>query len=102
MQLDRLVHPPFGFLSRRSGCNAAGQVWRVRREVVAGILDDDQEAMHIYPLRPACFRMLLYVPGARSSDGCPAMVTRPAFVGCLNWRCPPLVAPSLQPSVSFL
>ena len=50
MQLDGLVHPSFGFLSRR----------------------------------PACFKMLLYVPGAKSSDGWPAMVTRPAFVACLN------------------
>jgi len=25
--------------------------------------------MHDYSLSPACFKMLLYVPGARSSDG---------------------------------
>jgi hypothetical protein len=85
VQLDRFVHPPFGFLSCRSGRNAAGQVGRVRRKVVAGILDDNR-AMHIYSFKPACLRTLLYVPGARSSDGFPAMVTRPAFVGCLNWR----------------
>ena len=59
MQLDRLVHSPFGFLSRRSGRNASWQIWRVRGEIVAGILDDDEESMHFYPLSPACFRMLL-------------------------------------------
>jgi hypothetical protein len=28
--------------------------------------------------------MLAKVPGAKSSEGFPAMVTRPAFTGCLN------------------
>ncbi len=74
----------FGFLARRAGRDAARQIWRVRRKIATGALDDDQEAMHVYPLSPACFRMLLYVPGAKSSDGCPAIVTRPAFVVCLN------------------
>ncbi len=31
-------------------------------------------AGHDYSLSPACFRMLLYVPGVKSSDGWPAIV----------------------------
>lgn len=65
MQLDHLIHPPLSFLARflaRRPCSdAAWQIWRVRGEVGAGLLDDDQESMHDYPLSPACFRMLLYV-----------------------------------------
>ena len=40
--------------------------------------------MHHDSLSPACFSRLLYMPGAKSSDSRPAIVTRPIFLGCLN------------------
>ena len=45
--------------------------------------------------------MLLYVPGAKSSEECPAIVTRPTLVGCLNWRWLLLTRTSRQPSASI-
>src|SRR5580700_6974017 len=44
--------------------------------------------------------MLFRVPGAKSSDGLPATVTRPDFSGCLNCRWLPRVATRYQPSAS--
>ena len=84
VQLDCLVHPSFGFFLSVASCDTARQVRRVRGEVLASVLDHDEEAMHHNSLSPACFRMLLYVPGAKSSDSRPAIVTRPVFIGCLN------------------
>src|SRR3972149_11623251 len=52
-------------------------------------------------LKPACLSTLLSVPGARSSPGWPAIVTRPGFRPCLNWRWLPLVATKNQPSCSI-
>jgi hypothetical protein len=49
-------------------------------------LDHHRVAHQVCPFRSACFNMLLSVPGAKSSDGLPVIVTRPSFVGCLNWR----------------
>ena len=45
--------------------------------------------------------MLLSVPGAKSCDGLPAMVTRPGFLGCLYCRWLPRVATCSQPSASI-
>jgi hypothetical protein len=42
--------------------------------------------------------MLFNAPGAKLSDGLPAMVTRYGFTGCLNCRWLPLVATWIQPS----
>ena len=35
----------------------------------------------------ACLKILFIVPGARSSDGCPARVILPGFTGCLYFCC---------------
>lgn len=43
--------------------------------------------------------MLLSVPGAKSSLGFPATVTRPGLDGCLNWRWLPRVATKNHPSL---
>ena len=48
--------------------------------------------------RSDCLRILFNVPGARSSLGFPATVTRPPFVGCLNCLWLPRVATSIHPS----
>jgi len=41
--------------------------------------------------------MLLSVPGAKSADGLPAMVTRPSLVGCLYCRMLGGVEPTQAP-----
>ena len=46
--------------------------------------------------------MLFKVPGAKSSLGLPGTVTRPALVGCLNWRWLPRVVTRNQPSLSSI
>jgi hypothetical protein len=43
-------------------------------------------------------RILFNVPGAKSSLGLPATVTRPGLLGCLNWRWLPRVDAGYQPS----
>src|SRR6185436_13929439 len=82
MHLNGLIHIPLGLISRAARGDAPGQVRRVCRVILAGIFDNDEKSVHVH-FRPACLRMLLNVPGARSSPGFPAMVTRPGFVGCL-------------------
>ena len=51
-----------------------------------------------YFFKPDCLRILFNVPGAKSSPGLPATVTRPGLVGCLNCRWLPLVVTKYQPS----
>ena len=45
-----------------------------------------------------CLKILFNVPGARSSLGFPATVTRPGFEGCLNCLWLPRVATRVHPS----
>ena len=45
--------------------------------------------------------MLFHVPGDKSSDGFPAIVTLPGLPGCLYWRWLPRVATNTQPSSSI-
>ena len=49
-------------------------------------------------VQPACLKMLDNVPGGTVWLGWPATVTRPVFVGCLNWRCPPFAFTRTPPS----
>src|ERR1017187_3074336 len=70
-------------LSKRRSCSdAAGKIWDVRA-VTGFSLFEKNGVLHF---NPACLRILLFVFGSRSMDGCPAMVTRPFFVGCLYCR----------------
>ena len=46
VQLDCLVHPSFGFFSGFASGDTARQVLCLRGEVLAGVLDHDEEAMH--------------------------------------------------------
>jgi hypothetical protein len=46
--------------------------------------------------------MLFNVPGATSSPGFPATVTRPGFVACLNCRCEPRCRTTDHPSFSSI
>ena len=56
-------------LARR---HAAGQIGHVGGVIAIGPFDHNRVAHWRCSLRPACFRMLFIVPGARSSDGFPA------------------------------
>ena len=49
---------------------------------------------------PACRKILRAVPGSRSVDGFPAMVTMPGFSGYTYCRCDPRIRRSCQPSAS--
>src|SRR5215510_8679394 len=85
----------------RSGGNATRQVWYVSRIVAFGLFNHDRITHQRWSLKPACFKMLFKVPGATSSDGLPATVTPPGFLGCLYWRWLPRVATRNQPSASI-
>src|SRR5688572_8547588 len=98
MHVDRRTHACLRLLWRGAGSDAPRQIGRVRREIGSDLLDDDQEAAHQGSFSWAWSRILFSVPGARSSLGCPATVTRPGFVGCLNCMWLPRVATSNHPS----
>ena len=72
-------------LNSEACSDASREVGYVCRVVALGFFDD-YCVLHLEPryLRPACFRILLCVPGARSSLGLPGTVTRPGLDGCLN------------------
>ena len=52
--------------------NATWEIRGVRREVFAGILDDDQESVHELLLESGLLQNAFDVPNATSSDGGPA------------------------------
>ena len=77
-----LSHAPLHLFTSITGGDTAGEIGGVSRIVAFGPLDDHEVLVQVYLLfRPACFRMLLKVPAARSSFAFPASVTLPAFVG---------------------
>ena len=83
MEGDRLSHLTFDVVACGPSCDAAVEIWRVRRETGRGVLHND-EIFHCF--NPACLRMLLNVPGPRSSLGFPGTVTSPTFEACLYCR----------------
>src|SRR5262245_34275984 len=101
MKTDGFADLVLNRLHGRSGGNATREVWYVSRIVAFGLFDHDRVTHQRCSLRPACFKMLFKVPGATSSDGLPATVTRPGFLGCLYWRWLPRVATRNQPSASI-
>src|SRR5262245_8312393 len=100
MEADRIPNLRFDLRNRRAGRDTSWQVWHVSRVVVVGLFDHDRVPHHFRSLSPACFSTLFSVPGAISSDGLPAIVTRPSLDGCLYCRCDPRVAIRNQPSFS--
>ncbi len=100
VESDSFTNLLLDFLDGASGGNTTGKVGNISRIVGMSLLNYDCVAHGIHPLRPACLRILLSVPGARSSLGLPGTVTRPALDGCLYWRWLPRVAARNQPSSS--
>ena len=99
MQRNRALHLPLDFVARTPGGNATGKVRRVCGEAGAGLLDDDQV---FHGFNPACLRILFRGPGATSSPGLPATVTRPGLFACLNCRCEPRCRTTDQPSFASM
>ena len=64
--------------------NASGQIRHVRGVVPASIFYHYRVAHErvSYFFSPDCLRILFNVPGAKSSLGLPATVTRPGLLGC--------------------
>jgi hypothetical protein len=77
MKADRLAKLLFHLAKRSSRGDAARKVWHVGGVIVARFLDHDGVAHPCLSLMLACFIMLFTVPGAMSSEGLPAIVTRP-------------------------
>src|SRR5579864_696844 len=100
VKFDCLADGALRFLNRCASRHAAGQIGYVGRVVRSGVLNDDgvSHGQLPYFFWPDCFRILFSVPGAKSSLGFPATVTRPGFVRCLNWRWLPRVPTRYQPS----
>jgi hypothetical protein len=97
MHFDCSCHQGLRFGKVIACGNAAGKVWSVATVASARLLID-HNVFHVSS--PACFRILFSVPGAASFEGCPAMVTRPGFDGCLNCRWLPSCDTSRHPSLS--
>lgn len=80
MERDSVAHFTFNLFTRGARCNTSIKVWRVSREARA-CLFYDYKVSHCF--NPACLRMLLSVPGPRSSFGLPGTVTSPTLLPCL-------------------
>src|ERR1044071_1447950 len=83
MELDSGLHLLFHFSASRAGGDAARKIGSVCGVSCAGFFYNDQD---FHRSNPACFMMLLKVPGGTSSLGLPGTVTMPALTGCLNCR----------------
>lgn len=95
VESERLMYRLLDFFASCAGRDTTQDIGRIRRIAGLGFFDDD-EVFH--RSSPACLRILFKVPAARSSPGFPAIVTKPAFPGCLNCRWLPRVLTRTQPS----
>jgi len=84
VEVDSLANELFGCLVGWASYAETRKVWDVGAPAGGGLLKDDGVLFHGFI--PACLKILLRVPSSISSEGCPAMVTLPGLVGCLNWR----------------
>src|SRR6516164_3390156 len=98
METDRFANLFFYESHGLARCNATGEIRHVSRVVTPRLLNDHRIAHQRCSFRPDCFKILFSVPGARSSDGLPATVTRPGRTGCLYCRWLPRVATKNHPS----
>ena len=80
MKLDGFVNKLSYFGSRFTDRNTPRQVWHISTKTGCTSFNYDQ-ILHLQPhfFRPACFRMLLRVPGGTSTLSLPAKVTVPDF-----------------------
>ena len=66
MELDCTSHGLFNLISGLAGCDTSGKIRRKRGVSRFSFFDNDKILVHF---KLACLRMLLSVPGARSSPG---------------------------------
>jgi hypothetical protein len=80
VKFDGFLNQDSDLFSGIGGRNATRQVGYVCTKAARSLFDDNQ-VLHIRPhfFKPACFRMLLKVPGGTSTLGLPATVTVPAL-----------------------
>jgi len=80
MKLDGFLNQCRYFFPRIGGRDATRKIGHIRTKA-AGALFDDYQVLHVRPhfFKPACFRMLLKVPGGTSTLGLPATVTVPGL-----------------------
>src|SRR4051812_30849335 len=106
MECNRFVDEIEDFVACLCRSHATGQVRNIRAIACITLFDDNQVLHHetshftVYDFNPACFRILLSVPGGRSALVLPATVTSPGLDGCLYCRWLPRVRTSCQPSAS--
>ena len=98
MKRDGLANIFLNIAFRFSRSDTAREIGTIRGEVPLRFLNDDKIFAHF---NPACFRMLFNVPGGKSWPSWPAMVTKPGFELCLNWRWLPFVRAKNHPSSSM-
>jgi len=84
MKRDSVAYLPKGLSSRLSSSDTSWQIGNVSRKVGFAFLKNYGVPHERFPFNPACRKTLAKVPGRNSSDGLPATVTKPLFVGCLN------------------
>ena len=94
MEWDRLIHLPAYFFTSIGGTKDRRKIRRVRAPARSSTLKHDTVAMYlilvyrggfnalalihrVFPLSPACLRILFTMPGGRSCPGCPGIVTEP-------------------------
>src|SRR5215471_3856740 len=95
METDSLADLRFNFLDSFACRDAARQIRHISRIIAFGLFNHNRVAHQRCSFSPACFK------SAKSSDGLPAIVTRPGLLECLNWRWLPRVATKYQPSRSI-
>ena len=100
VHLDRLAEAGLGLVDRCAGRDASRKVRHMRRPAASARVQDDRVGQSGVPHSriPDCLTMFRRVPGARSSLGFPATVTRPGRNGCFSWRWLPRTATSRQPA----
>lgn len=98
MKRDCLANVLFNFAFRFSRGNTTRKIRAISGKIPLRFLNDDEIFAHF---SPACFKMLFKVPGGKSWPIWPAIVTKPGFKLCLNWRWLPFVRAKNQPASSM-
>src|ERR1700685_3527511 len=96
MEGNCIAHLAFDFLASCASSGTAAEIGRIGRVPCIGFFDDDEIPVHCF--NSACFRILLNVPGPKSSLGLPGTVTSPGLVGCLYCLWLPRVRSKYHPS----
>ena len=102
MNSHRLVNEANHLLLGLPNGDATREVRNVRAPACAALLEKNHVTHRwiSYSVRPDFLSIARRVPGGMSTPGCPATVTVPRFVGCLNCLWLPRVRTRYHPSSS--